>query len=128
MQLVRTVESTHTPDEVFAYLADFATTTEWEPGTVETVRLSGDGGLGTTYRNTSRFLGRETELVYEVTEHTVPTRVVLRGENDTVISLGHDRGRRPGRRLPGHLHGRLHLQGRRQGRRSPAHPGPEEAR
>ena len=45
---------------VFAYLSDFTTTTEWDPGTVRTTRESGDGGIGTRYRNVSRFLGRET--------------------------------------------------------------------
>ncbi len=50
------------PERVFAYLADFTHTEEWDPGTVRTHRVSGDGGVGTTYANTSRFLGRETDL------------------------------------------------------------------
>ena len=53
---------------VWDYLSDFCSTNDWDPGTVETVRTSGDGGPGTTYRNTSRFLGRETRLTYTVTE------------------------------------------------------------
>ena len=52
--------------KVFAYLSDFETTTEWDPGTVSTVKVAGDGGPGTTYRNTSSFAGRETELEYVV--------------------------------------------------------------
>jgi carbon monoxide dehydrogenase subunit G len=89
MQLQRTVLTPAEPEKVFAYLSDFTTTTEWDPGTVRTERVSGDGGVGTTYRNTSRFLGRETELTYTVEEHAAPTTVALRGENATV--LAHDR-------------------------------------
>jgi carbon monoxide dehydrogenase subunit G len=87
VKLQRTVETTATPEAVFAYLSDFTTTTEWDPGTVETVRVSGDGGTGTTYRNRSRFLGRETELTYTVTEHSPPTRLVLAGENRNVRAV-----------------------------------------
>lgn len=73
---------------VFTYLSDFTTTNEWDPGTVETVRTGGDGGVGTTYHNTSRFLGRTTSLTY-VVERLEPDRLVaLRGENKTV--LAHD--------------------------------------
>ena len=71
---------------VFDFLADFETTEQWDPGTVRTVRVDGDGGVGTTYRNTSRFAGRETELNYVVEESARPDRVVLRGENKTVVA------------------------------------------
>ncbi len=71
---------------VFDYLADFTTTTEWDPGTVRTERLSGDGGVGTRYRNTSRFLGRESELEYTVIDHVAGRRIRLRGENATVVA------------------------------------------
>lgn len=71
---------------VFDYLADFETTEEWDPGTVRTVRLEGDGGVGTAYRNVSAFAGRETELRYVVEASDRPTRVVLRGENKTVVA------------------------------------------
>ena len=74
------------PECAFDYLADFRTTEEWDPGTVRTVLLQGDGGIGTTYRNTSRFNGRETELIYEVVERIRPDRFVVRGENRTLVS------------------------------------------
>jgi uncharacterized protein YndB with AHSA1/START domain len=82
----REVAVAATPERVFEYLADFRTTEEWDPGTVRTVLLDGDGGVGTTYRNTSRFSGRETELVYVVEEFSRPDRLVLRGENRTVVA------------------------------------------
>ena len=87
MRIQRTVSAEVPVRRAFDYLADFTTTTEWDPGTVSTARLSGDGGVGTTYRNTSRFLGRTTELTY-VVEELVPDELVrLRGENRTVVSV-----------------------------------------
>jgi uncharacterized protein YndB with AHSA1/START domain len=89
--VVITIERVITVDRpveaVFGYLADFETTTEWDPGTVRTVRVTGDGGLGTKYRNTSSFAGRETELEY-VVQQLEPGRIFqLRGENKTVTAL-----------------------------------------
>jgi uncharacterized protein YndB with AHSA1/START domain len=85
-----TIERTVTVDrplaKVFAFLSDFTTTNEWDPGTVETVRVSGDGGVGTAYRNTSKFAGRETELTYVVEELVPDTVFALRGENKTVVA------------------------------------------
>lgn len=54
--------------KVFDYLSDFTSTTDWDPGTVTTVRQHGDGGVGTSYLNTSEFPGRQTELRYVVQE------------------------------------------------------------
>jgi uncharacterized protein YndB with AHSA1/START domain len=86
MRLQRTVIVEKPLEKVFAYLADFTTTTEWDPGTVKTIRASGDGGFGTEYLNTSTFASRETRLTY-VVEDVVPNRhIALRGENRTVIA------------------------------------------
>lgn len=82
----RTVDTTAPPESVWAYLSDFSTTTEWDPGTVRTVRVSGNGGVGTTYENTSEFNGRVTELVYTVVEHREPDRIVLRGQGEQVVA------------------------------------------
>jgi uncharacterized protein YndB with AHSA1/START domain len=86
MQIRRTVAIAKPLDNVFEYLSDFTTTTEWDPGTVRTVRASGDGDVGTEYLNTSRFLGRTTELRYVVQELLASRRIRLRGENATVIA------------------------------------------
>jgi hypothetical protein len=87
MRLQRTVTAGVPLHRAFAYLTDFTTTTDWDPGTVSTVLLAGDGGVGTTYRNTSRFLGRTTELTYVVEELVPDERIRLRGENATVVSV-----------------------------------------
>lgn len=87
MKITRSVATRRPAAEVFAYLSDFTTTTEWDPGTVRTERISGDGGVGTRYSNTSKFNGRETQLVYEVIELIPGERIRLRGENKTVTAI-----------------------------------------
>ena len=87
MRITRTVASRRPASEVFAYLSDFTTTTEWDPGTVRTTLLSGDGGVGTRYSNTSTFNGRQTHLVYEVIEFVPGELIRLRGENKTVTAI-----------------------------------------
>ena len=44
MKIERTVTVDVPVSRAFAYLEDFATTTEWDPGTVSTIRCAGDGG------------------------------------------------------------------------------------
>jgi Polyketide cyclase / dehydrase and lipid transport len=87
VRLERTVSVDIPVRRAFDYLADFTATTEWDPGTVSTVRCTGDGGVGTTYRNTTKFLGRETSLIYVVEDLVTDELVRLRGENTTVISV-----------------------------------------
>jgi len=87
MKLLKTVVTGKPLDAVFGYLSDFTTTTDWDPGTVTTVRRHGNGGVGTTYLNTSTFLGRKTQLTYIVREFIPGKRIRLRGENKTVIAV-----------------------------------------
>lgn len=87
MKITRSVVTRRPAAEVFAYLSDFTSTTQWDPGTVLTERISGDGGVGTRYANTSKFNGRETRLVYEVIDVIPGERIRLRGENDTVTAI-----------------------------------------
>ena len=84
----RTFTTTAPPDAVFDYLADFTHAEEWDPGTRSCVRVSGDGGVGTTYRNVFSFLGRESEAIYTVAELERPTRIHLTGHNEQFD--GHD--------------------------------------
>ena len=83
MKLLKTVVVGKPLDAVFGYLSDFTTTTDWDPGTVTTVRRHGNGGVGTTYLNTSTFLGRTTQLTYVVRGTGGPeTHSASRGEQD----------------------------------------------
>ena len=74
---------------VWDYLTDFITTEEWDPPTQSTERTSGDGGVGTTYRNVSSFLGTETEVDYVVSAVVPLERFELRGDAGKSMDL-HD--------------------------------------
>lgn len=88
VHIVREFEVPCPQDAAVAYLADFANAVEWDPGTVSCVR-NGDPsspvGVGSTWTNTSKVLGRETELQYELVTLT-PDHVVLKGTNKTADS------------------------------------------
>ena len=81
MHVERTLTVPRPVEVVFDYLADFTHTNDWDPGTVETRRTSGDGGVGTTYANTSEFMGRKVELTYETITFERPGRLQFRGTN-----------------------------------------------
>ncbi len=81
MHVERTFTVARPIGEVFTYLSDFTTTHDWDPGTLETTRISGDGGLGTTYSNLSKFMGRRVKLVYETVAYDLPREVKFRGVN-----------------------------------------------
>jgi carbon monoxide dehydrogenase subunit G len=76
----RTVTVDQPIEKVWAFMSDFTTTEEWDPPTVSTVRTSGDGGVGTTYTNVSKFLGNETEVKYVVTEVVPHQRFQIAGD------------------------------------------------
>jgi carbon monoxide dehydrogenase subunit G len=82
------VDTPRSPEEAFAYLSDFTTAAEWDPGTVQSERL-GEGplGEGTEFRLVAAFLGRKTALTYRIVEYQPPHAVTFRGENATVVSL-----------------------------------------
>lgn len=68
--------------EVFAYLADFSNTAEWDPGVAEATQTSdGPVGLGSTFDLVALFRGRRVPVTYEVTVFEPPSRVVLVGRN-----------------------------------------------
>jgi carbon monoxide dehydrogenase subunit G len=83
-----TVDTPRPPDEVFAYLSDFSTTEEWDPGIVEAERL-GDSQVkeGSEFRLVADFLHRKTTLNYRIVEYDPPNAVTFRGENSSVVSL-----------------------------------------
>lgn len=81
----RTVTCPAPPEKVFAYLLDFRNAEEWDSGTISCERVSGDGGVGTVYRNVSTFAGNTVELDYTVEEVAEP-RFVIVGRNSTTTS------------------------------------------
>ncbi len=86
MHVERTFIVNRPIDEVFNYLSDFENTQEWDPGTLETTRTGGDGGLGTTYRNRSSFMGRKVELTYRTVGFDRPTFFSCQGTNTTATA------------------------------------------
>jgi uncharacterized protein YndB with AHSA1/START domain len=81
MYVERTFSVARPVEVVFDYLSDFENTDDWDPGTIDTERLDGDGGVGTTYSNLSEFMGRQVELTYETVELERPERLVFRGNH-----------------------------------------------
>jgi carbon monoxide dehydrogenase subunit G len=75
-------------DEVFADLADFSNTQEWDPGVVS-AKKCGDGTVtkGTRFEVVSKFLGQELPLDYQIVQYDPPNRVVLEAENDNLRSV-----------------------------------------
>jgi hypothetical protein len=84
------IETQWTPEEAFAYLSDFSTSAEWDPGVVEAERVgAGAVGEGSEFRLVAEFLGRRTPLTYRVVEYEPSRAVTFVGENPTIVS--HDR-------------------------------------
>ena len=73
-------------EQVVEYLADFAHTEQWDPGTKTCTRTDGlPLQVGSRWDNTSEFLGRETELVYRL-ERWEPDHLVFVGENSSATT------------------------------------------
>ena len=83
---VTTVESSLTPDEAFAYMADFSHAVEWDPS-VEEARRTGEVGPDASFELVVRFGGRKVPMHYrtasfDAAEH----RVVLHADNPRFVS------------------------------------------
>jgi uncharacterized protein YndB with AHSA1/START domain len=75
-------------DEVFAYLADFSNTQEWDPGVVSAKKRGGGPvTVGTQFEVVSKFLGQELPLDYQIVQYDPPNRLVLEAENDNLRSV-----------------------------------------
>ncbi len=84
------IETLWTPEQAFAYLSDFSTSSEWDPGVVEAARVgAGAVGAGTEFRLVAEFLGRKTPITYRIVECDPPYGVTFVGETATAVS--HDR-------------------------------------
>jgi Polyketide cyclase / dehydrase and lipid transport len=67
--VVRTVTTAWSPEQAFAYLADFTHAAEWDPGVVEATRVGGgDVGGGSAFDLTVVVGGRRRPMRYEVTD------------------------------------------------------------
>ena len=71
-------------EEVFAFVADRENDALWAPVVTETRKTSeGPLSVGTTYEQSGRFLGRNLEMLFEVTEyepnHKIGQRLITSG-------------------------------------------------
>ena len=74
-------------EESFAYVADFTTVAEWDPGIHESRRVSGEGGIGTVYEVQAEFRGKTMPFTYTVTAFEENRRIVLDGVGEKATSL-----------------------------------------
>ena len=83
-----TIEVDRPIEAVFAYLSDFSTTAEWDPGVTAARRLEdGPIDVGAGFEVKTRFLGREVPLRYRIVQIDPPSRVVLEAETPTLRSV-----------------------------------------
>ena len=81
------VSTPRSPAEVFAYLSDFSSVAEWDPGVVRAKRLDeGPLQVGSTFEVVVTLLSRELPLRYRVLEIDPPHRIVLEASNAALRS------------------------------------------
>ncbi len=73
--------------ESFAYVADFTTVAEWDPGIHESRKVSGDGGLGSVYEVQAEFRGKTMPFTYTVTVFEQDKLIALDGVGEKATSL-----------------------------------------
>ena len=74
-------------DAVFAYLADFTTTTQWDPGTIRTERIAGDGGVESGVRKLQG--GRAVQAAHEGADQRAVIVLHLPGVGAVHVFGGH---------------------------------------
>ena len=89
MTLIREELEVEEPVEsTFAFVADFANSSLWDPGVAESRNATGEpAGVGTRYELTVVFGQRRLPMTYEITLFDPPHRVVLRGSGETVNAV-----------------------------------------
>lgn len=88
MPTVRETITTDLPaDEAFAFVADFANASAWDPGTASSERVgTGPVDVGALYRLGVRMRGRVVPMDYRIAEFESPRRVVLLGSGSGVTA------------------------------------------
>jgi len=95
--LHETIEVPMQVADVFRFVADFGRISEWDPGVVESTRLSrGPVGKGTRFRVVIRSGIGHSEMEYTITEYEPPRRVVLEGLGDAIEAVDEIRFSRSG--------------------------------
>lgn len=87
MVVTEVIEVPRSPEESFAYVADFTTVAEWDPGIHASRRVSGAGGVGSVYDVEAEFRGKTVPFTYTVTAYDPGRRIVLDGVGDKARSV-----------------------------------------
>lgn len=75
-------------DEAFAFVADFANSSRWDPGVATSERLdAGPVGIGARYRLGIRMRGRVASMEYRISAFEPPHRVELVGHGSGVAAV-----------------------------------------
>ncbi len=87
-RLHETIETALPIDEAFAFVADFANASSWDPGVHSSERIgAGPVGVGARYRLGVAMGGRTAPMEYEIVDHRAPERVVLRGSGSGIQAV-----------------------------------------
>jgi carbon monoxide dehydrogenase subunit G len=79
------IETRLDPETAFAYVADFANASTWDPGTATSERVdAGPVGVGAEYRLGVRLGSRVAPMTYRIATFEPPHRVVLTGSGSGV--------------------------------------------
>jgi hypothetical protein len=82
-----TIDVPAAPAKAFAYLADLANSTAWDPSVVEATRLDdGPLGVGARFRVLVAFYGRRIELAHTIETYEPDCRLVLVAKRKSVSS------------------------------------------
>lgn len=74
--------------EAFAYVADWETIAEWDPGVFSSRAVEpGAPSVGRSYELMYTFGGRQTPMTYTIKELEAPTRIVLEGQGTMVDAI-----------------------------------------
>jgi carbon monoxide dehydrogenase subunit G len=75
-------------EDAFAFVADFANSSRWDPGVASSERVNpGPVGVGARYRLGIRMRGRVSPMEYRITRFEPGRRVVLTGEGSGVAAV-----------------------------------------
>lgn len=87
-RLRETIDTTLPIDETFAFVADFANSSLWDPGVATSERIDpGPVGVGARYQLGVRMRGKVAPMEYRVTTWEPSRRVVLAGEGSNVSAI-----------------------------------------
>ncbi|MEO5965542.1 MAG: SRPBCC family protein [Candidatus Limnocylindrales bacterium] len=87
-RLHETIETPLAIADAFAFVADFANSSHWDPGVATSTRIDdGPVGLGARYALGVRMRGTVAPMEYRITTYEAPGRVVLTGVGSGISAV-----------------------------------------